>query len=65
MDVGVQTLEDGAVRAVTVINEPQAQTRYDYEINMAVIMTVRVETRFCSLNRAHFTARRLINGSFV
>lgn len=29
VDVGVQTLEDGAVRAVTVINEPQAPTRYD------------------------------------
>jgi hypothetical protein len=35
VDVGVQTLEDGAVRAVTVINEPQAATRYDYEINVA------------------------------
>lgn len=35
VDVGVQTLEDGAVRALTVINEAQAPTRYDYEINVA------------------------------
>jgi hypothetical protein len=32
---GTIVFEDGAVRAVTVINEPQAATRYDYEINVA------------------------------
>ncbi|MCD4853597.1 hypothetical protein LN996_22500 [Arthrobacter sp. AK01] len=32
-DVGIQTLEDGAVRELTVINDRQAPTRYDYKID--------------------------------
>jgi hypothetical protein len=34
VDVGVQTLEDGAVRALTILNDPQAPTRYDYQIDV-------------------------------
>ena len=41
-DVGIQTLDDGAVRALTVINGPQAPTRYDYKIEAAegVVLTL-------------------------
>lgn len=27
-------LEDGAVRALTILNDPQAPTRYDYQIDV-------------------------------
>ena len=34
-DVGIQTLEDGAVRALAVTNDQEASTQYDYQFETA------------------------------